>query len=86
MAPLIAPHSSPVPSTATTPKAVSMPVPMTSQEARQLVSVKIMPTERSMPAVITTSVCAMATKASSTPLLEAVCTTLAVNPAGWFAV
>ena len=47
---------------------------------------KIMPTERSMPAVITTSVCAMATKASSTPLLEAVCTTLAVKPAGWFEV
>ena len=43
-----------------------------------------MPTERSMPAVITTSVCAMATKASSTPLLAAVCTTLAVKPAGWF--
>ena len=33
-----------------------------------------------MPAVITTSVCAMATKASSTPLLAAVCTTLAVKP------
>ena len=63
-----------------------MPVPTTSQEARQLVSMKIMPTERSMPAVITTSVCAMATKASSTPLLEAVCTTLAVKPAGWFEV
>ena len=43
-----------------------------------------MPTERSMPAVITTSACAMATKASSTPLLEAVCTTFAVKPAGWF--
>ena len=54
------------------------------QEARQLVRVKIMPTERSMPAVITTSAWAMATKASSTPLLEAVCTTLALNPAGWF--
>ena len=44
-------------------------------EARQLVSMKIMPTDRSMPAVSTTSVCAMATKASSTPLLAAVCTT-----------
>ena len=41
-----------------------------------------MPTERSMPEVMTTRVWAMATKASSTPLLEAVVTTLAVNPAG----
>ncbi len=39
-----------------------------------------MPTDRSMPAVMTTSACAMATKASSTPLLAAVCTTLAVKP------
>ena len=45
-----------------------------------MVRMKIMPTDRSMPAVITTSVCAMATKASSTPLFEAVCTTLAVKP------
>ena len=45
-----------------------------------------MPTERSMPAVMTTSVCAIATKASSTPLFDAVCTTLAVRPAGWFEV
>ncbi len=42
-------------------------------EARQLVRMKIMPTERSMPAVSTTKVCAIATKASSTPLLAAVC-------------
>ena len=39
-----------------------------------------MPTERSMPAVSTTRVCAMATKASSTPLLDAVWTTFAVKP------
>jgi len=44
---------------------------------------KIMPTERSMPAVSTTMVWAMATSASSTPLLAAVCTTLEVKPAGW---
>ena len=55
---------------------------MTIAEARQLVRVKTMPTERSMPAVMTTSDCAMATKASSTPLLAAVCTTLALKPAG----
>ena len=61
-------------------------------EATQLVSVKIMPTERSIPAVITTSVCAMATSASSIALLAAVLTTFAtevvVKPwpsiAGWF--
>ena len=35
-----------------------------------------MPTDRSMPAVSTTSVCAIATSASSTPLLAAVLTTL----------
>ena len=69
-----------------TPNAVSAGVPTTSQDARQLVRMKIMPTDRSMPAVSTTSVCAIATKASSTPLLEAVCTTLAVKPAGWLAV
>ena len=45
-----------------------------------------MPTERSMPAVNTTMACAMATKASSTALLEAVCTTLLEKPAGWFDV
>ena len=66
-----------------TPSAVCSGEPTTIHEARQLVSMKIMPTDRSMPAVITTSVCAMATKASSTPLLAAVCTTLAVKPAGW---
>ena len=66
-----------------TPNVVSSAVPTTSHEARQLVRMKIMPTDRSMPAVMTTSVCAMATKASSTPLLAAVCTTLAVKPAGW---
>ncbi len=43
-----------------------------------------MPTERSMPEVRTTRVCAIATNASSTPLLATVWITLAVNPAGWF--
>jgi hypothetical protein len=33
---------------------------------------KITPTDKSMPAVSTTKVCAMATRASSTPLLAAV--------------
>ena len=76
----------PTKSTATTPNAVSIGVPTTIQDARQLVRMKIMPTERSMPAVMTTSVCAIAMKASRTPLFEAVCTTLAVKPAGWFEV
>ena len=49
-----------------------------------MVSVSIMPTERSMPAVVTTSAWATATKARSVALLAAVCTTLAVKPAGWF--
>ena len=60
-------------------------VPTTIHEARQLVRMKIMPTERSMPAVMMTRACAMATKASSMPLLAAVCTTLAVKPAGMVA-
>jgi hypothetical protein len=72
MAPLRAPHRSPARSTTATPKAVSAGVPTTSQEARQLVRMNIIPTDRSMPAVMTTSVCAIATKASRTPLLEAV--------------
>ncbi len=45
-----------------------------------------MPTERSMPAVVTTRACATATKARSVALLAAVCTTLGVKPAGWFEV
>ncbi len=39
-----------------------------------------MPTDRSMPEVSTTSVCAIATIASSTPLLAAVVATLALRP------
>ena len=57
-------------------------VPTTIHEARQLVRTIITPTERSMPAVMTTKVWAIATSARSTPLLAAVCTTLAVKPAG----
>ena len=60
--------------------------PTTIQEARQLVSTSIMPTDRSMPAVRTTKVCDIATSASSTPLFAAVWTTLAVKPAGWLPV
>ena len=63
-------------------EAVCIGEPTTIHDATQLVRTKIMPTERSMPAVSTTSVCAMATKASSTPLFDAVCTTLVVKPAG----
>ena len=84
MSPLIMPQARPAASTATTPKAVSSGDPTTSHEARQLVSTKIMPSDRSIPAVITTSVWAIATKARSTPLLDAVVTTLRVRPAGWF--
>ena len=54
-------------------------------EARQLASTITIPTDRSMPDVSTTSVCAMATIASSTPLLAAVVATLALRPAGWLA-
>ena len=49
-------------------------------EARQLASTKIMPTERSSPPVSTGSVCAMATRASSAPLLAAVLTISALRP------
>ncbi len=35
-----------------------------------MVSTKIVPTDRSMPAVMTTSACAMATRASSVPLFD----------------
>ena len=66
----------------TTPSAALAAVPTTIHDARQLVKTNTMPTERSMPAVMTTKVCAIATSASSTPLLAAVCTTLALNPAG----
>ncbi len=83
MAPLSAPHSEPGAEHRDDAERGLHGVPTTSQEARQLVRMKIMPTDRSMPAVMTTSVCAIATKASSTPLLAAVCTTLAVSPAGW---
>ena len=59
--------------------------PTTIEEARQLASTITIPTERSMPDVSTTSVCAMATIASSTPLLAAVVATFALRPAGWLA-
>ena len=48
-------------------------------DARQLVSTKIMPTDRSRPPVSTGIVCAIATRASSTPLLAAVLMTLAAE-------
>ena len=81
MMPFRAPQALPVRSTATTPSAVSRGVPKTRVEARQLASTKTMPTDRSSPAVSTGSVWAMATNASSTPLLAAVVATFAVNPA-----
>ena len=83
IAPLIAPQINPVSNTPTMPRLTIAGEPITIQEARQLVRTNTMPTERSMPAVSTTKVCAIATRASSTPLLAAVCTTLAVKPAGW---
>ena len=58
--------------------------PTTIADARQLASTITMPTDRSMPEVSTTIVCAIATMASSTPLLAAVVATLAFSPAGWF--
>jgi len=48
-----------------------------------LVNTTTIPTERSMPAVSTTIVCAIATSARRTPLFDEVLTTLEVNPAGW---
>jgi hypothetical protein len=42
-----------------------------------------MPTERSRPPVRIGKVCAIATSASSTPLLAAVVTTGTVRPAEW---
>ncbi|MNL43540.1 hypothetical protein D3C87_1660570 [compost metagenome] len=84
ISPFNPPQARPTQSTAMTPNAVSAGVPTTSHDARAFVRIKIIPTERSMPAVITTSVWAMATKASKAPLLAAVCTTFTVNPAGWF--
>jgi hypothetical protein len=75
----------PVPRTASVPSAVAPGEPTTIAEARQLASTITMPTERSMPEVSTTSVWAMATIASSTPLLAAVVATLAFRPTGWLA-
>ena len=72
MRPLTAPQARPVSRTPTTPSAAVDAVPTTIHDARQLVSTNTAPTERSMPAVITTKVCAIATSASSTPLLAAV--------------
>src|SRR6516225_10918499 len=83
MSALTAPHARPVSRTPTTPSAALAAVPITIHEARQLVKTNTMPTERSMPPVITTKVCAIAASASNTPLLAAVCTTLALKPAGW---
>jgi hypothetical protein len=85
ISPLIAPHTAPVASTPSTPSALANGEPTTMVEARQLASTITMPTDRSMPAVSTTSVWAMATIARSTPLLAAVVATLALRPAGWLA-
>ena len=73
--PLIAPQSAPAASTPTIPSATSIGDPFTIEAARQFVRVKVMPTERSIPAVSTTKVCAIATNARSTALLAAVLTT-----------
>jgi hypothetical protein len=81
--PFKVPQASPAANTATMPKPVCSGVPTTSQDARQLHSTRTIPAERSMPAVITTRHCAIATNASSVALLDAVCTTFGVKPAGW---
>src|SRR5689334_24073866 len=81
--PLTAPHRQPTSSTANAPTAVPHEDPTTMTDARQLASTITMPTDRSMPDVNTTSVWAIATIASSTPLFAAVVATLTVRPAGW---
>ena len=80
ISPLMKPHSAPTASTATTPSAACSGVPTTRCEARQLASTNTMPTDRSMPEVNTGKVCAIATIASSTPLLAAVVNTGTVQP------
>ena len=80
---LIAPHRQPTSSTPITPNALISGEPTTIPDARQLASTMTAPTERSMPDVNTTSVCAIATIASNTPLFAAVVATLAPRPAGW---
>ena len=87
MAPLSAPHSAPSARTIRTPTAGPSTGPRsrpqaaprlltTTKEATTLHRMKMAPIDRSMPAVSTTKVCAMASNARSTPLLAAVCTTL----------
>jgi len=83
MAPFTKPAAIPVPNTAATPRAVSTGVPTTRMEATQFARMNTMPTERSRPPVSTTTVCAMATRASSTPLFAAVVATGTVRPTGW---
>ena len=82
--PFSAPQAAPATSTPATPAAADHAVPTTIAEARQLLMTNTAPTDRSIPAVMTAQVCAIATRASRTPLLAAVCTTLALKPAGWF--
>ena len=79
-APLTAPQASPAASTPATPSAVIAGEPTTMAEARQLARMNTVPTDRSMPAVSTAKPWATATSASSTPLLAAVCTMLALRP------
>src|SRR4029078_7363906 len=80
---LIAPHRQPTSSTPITPKAVISGEPTTIHDARQLARTITAPTERSMPDVRTTNVCAIAMIASSAPLLAAVVATLASRRAEW---
>ena len=80
MAPLTKPASAPDSRTTATPAArvawwirapSSIGGAMTTAEPTQFDMMKIMPTERSRPRVSTGRVCAMATSASSTPVLAA---------------
>src|SRR5450830_319400 len=84
--PLIRPHRVPTASTTTMPSAACAGLPTTRCEARQLASTNTMPTDKSIPAVKTGSVCAIATMASSTPLLAAVVITRTVQPVWYFAM
>src|SRR5262245_10226269 len=84
--PLSAPHATPTSSTSATPSPISSGVPVITVDATQLVITNTLPTDRSRPAVRTGRVWAIATSASSTPLLAAVLMMSALNPAGcWVA-
>ena len=77
-----APAARPVASTQRMPKTTPSGVPLTSTDDTQHDRIITMPTDRSSPRVMTGKVCAMATRASSTALLEAVVMMLALIARG----